>query len=86
MWNRLLLPLTGRKSGRVGSIIECCLRVRHGPSSQGGGPLLALFVGALVSCRAQPSEPHFPSAHREVAPIVGGTFSTEDARDRLGEA
>jgi ubiquinone/menaquinone biosynthesis C-methylase UbiE len=40
----------------------------------------------LASCRAQPSEPKFPAAHRDVAPIVGGTFSTEDARDRLGEA
>ena len=40
----------------------------------------------LAACRAQPSEPHFPAAHRDVAPIVGGTFSTEDARDRLGEA
>src|SRR5215212_11370608 len=40
----------------------------------------------LGACRAQPSEPHFPSAHRDVAPIVGGAFSTEDARDRLGEA
>ena len=43
-------------------------------------------VLCLAACRAQPSEPHFPSAHRDVAPIVGGTFSTEDARDRLGEA
>jgi ubiquinone/menaquinone biosynthesis C-methylase UbiE len=40
----------------------------------------------LASCRAQPSEPRFPSAHRDVAPIVGGAFSTEDARDRMGEA
>jgi ubiquinone/menaquinone biosynthesis C-methylase UbiE len=40
----------------------------------------------LAGCRAHPTEPHFPAAHREVAPIVGGTFSTEDARDRLGEA
>jgi ubiquinone/menaquinone biosynthesis C-methylase UbiE len=40
----------------------------------------------LAACRAQPSEPHFPSAHRDVAPIVGDTYSTEDARDRLGEA
>ena len=46
---------------------------------------LTLIV-ALASCRAQPSEPKFPQAHRDVAPIVGGTFSTEDARDRLGEA
>lgn len=41
---------------------------------------------ALLSCRAQPQQPRFPTAHRDVAPIVGGTFSTEDARDRLGEA
>jgi protein-L-isoaspartate O-methyltransferase len=47
------------------------------------GAMLAL---AIASCRAQPSEPKFPAAHRDVAPIVGGTFSTEDARDRLGEA
>ena len=40
----------------------------------------------LFACRAQPSEPHFPSAQRDVAPIVGDSFSTEDARDRLGEA
>jgi predicted methyltransferase len=46
-------------------------------------PLVALL---LLSCRAQPSEPRFPAAHREVAPIVGDTFSTEDARDRMGEA
>lgn len=47
-----------------------------------------LLAGALmlVSCRAQPSEARFPTAHRDVAPIVGGTFSTEDARDRAGEA
>src|SRR5947199_3789501 len=41
---------------------------------------------ALTACRAQPSEPHFPTAHRDVAPIVGDAFSTEDARDRVGEA
>jgi predicted methyltransferase len=40
----------------------------------------------LLSCREAPSEPRFPTAHRNVAPIVGDTFSTEDARDRLGEA
>ena len=46
----------------------------------------AAAVLALAACRAHPTEPHFPSAHRDVAPIVGGTFSTEDARDRAGEA
>jgi ubiquinone/menaquinone biosynthesis C-methylase UbiE len=41
---------------------------------------------ALASCRAEPGEPRFPQAHRDVAPIVDDAFSTEDARDRLGEA
>jgi ubiquinone/menaquinone biosynthesis C-methylase UbiE len=47
-------------------------------------PILAL--AALAACRAEPSEPRFPKAHRDIAPIVGDSFSTEDARDRLGEA
>jgi len=46
----------------------------------------AAAILVLAGCRAQPSQPQFPSANREVAPIVGGTFSTEDARDRAGEA
>ncbi len=46
----------------------------------------AAAVLALAACRAQPSEPRFPSAQRDVAPIVGDAFSTEDARDRVGEA
>jgi ubiquinone/menaquinone biosynthesis C-methylase UbiE len=46
-----------------------------------------LFVlAALASCRAEPQGPQFPDANRPVAPIVSGSFSTEDARDRLGEA
>ena len=47
-------------------------------------PLLAALL--LLSCRAQPQQPQFPSAQRDVAPIVSDAFSTEDARDRLGEA
>src|SRR5438270_5662250 len=43
----------------------------------------ALLLGA---CRAQPTAPSFPPAHRDVAPAVSDAFSTEDARDRLGEA
>ena len=46
---------------------------------------LVLIMG-LVGCRAQPTEPRFPKANRDVAPIVGDAFSTEDARDRVGEA
>ena len=46
----------------------------------------AALLLALAACRAEPGEPKFPKAHRPVAPIVGESFSTEDARDRLGEA
>ena len=45
-----------------------------------------LLAALLASCREASDEPRFPSAHRPVAPIVGDSFSTEDARDRLGEA
>jgi ubiquinone/menaquinone biosynthesis C-methylase UbiE len=47
---------------------------------------LLLAAAALASCRAAPDEQRFPKPHREVSPIIGDTFSTEDARDRLGEA
>ena len=47
---------------------------------------IVFFALILASCRAHPNEPQFPQADRPVAPIVGGTFSTEDARDRAGEA
>ncbi|MES2136789.1 MAG: methyltransferase domain-containing protein [Pseudomonadota bacterium] len=46
----------------------------------------AAALACLVGCRAQPSTPQFPKAHRDVAPIVDDAFSTEDARDRIGEA
>src|SRR4051812_32267522 len=48
--------------------------------------LAALILLSLGGCRAKPSEPHFPNANRPVAPTVSDVFSTEDARDRLGEA
>jgi predicted methyltransferase len=47
---------------------------------------LLLAALALVSCRNEPKQPAFPKAQRDVAEIVGDSFSTEDARDRLGEA
>ena len=50
-----------------------------------GGIAIAVSL-ALVSCRAEPVEPQFPKAERDVAPIVSDAFSTEDARDRAGEA
>jgi ubiquinone/menaquinone biosynthesis C-methylase UbiE len=47
--------------------------------------LLALGI-LLAACRETPSEPSFPDAGRDVAPIVSDRFSTEEARDRIGEA
>ena len=48
--------------------------------------LLVMLALALAACRAQAPEAQFPRAQRDVAPIVSDSFSTEDARDRLGEA
>ena len=46
-----------------------------------------LLVLSLAACRAEPQPARvFPEAGRDVAPIVGDSFSTEDARDRMGEA
>ena len=83
MWSKTL-SLEGE--GRVRAY-----RPRRTPSPQpsprrGEGAFVALLLLLLAACRAQPAEPRFPSAHRDVAPIVSDTFSTEDARDRLGEA
>ena len=47
---------------------------------------LLILAAALGSCRQAPEEQRFPKPHRAVSPIIGDSFSTEDARDRLGEA
>ncbi|HET7605274.1 MAG TPA: methyltransferase domain-containing protein [Sphingomicrobium sp.] len=47
---------------------------------------LAALLLATCGTQQQQQQQRFPAAHRDVAPIVGDTFSTEDARDRLGEA
>lgn len=55
----------------------------------GGSPgrLMALLILlGLAACRAAPQPNAFPEANRDIAPIVGESFSTEDARDRVGEA
>jgi ubiquinone/menaquinone biosynthesis C-methylase UbiE len=39
-----------------------------------------------AACRAEPQPDEFPKTGRAVAPIVNDSFSTEDARDRTGEA
>ncbi len=47
---------------------------------------LLIAAAMLAACREAPDEPRFPKPQREVAQIVGDSFSTEDARDRGGEA
>ncbi|QDP19003.1 methyltransferase domain-containing protein [Sphingomonas xanthus] len=54
-------------------------------SATGGFVVVALIL-VLAGCRAEPDAPQFPDAGRDVAPIVSDRFSTEDARDRVGEA
>jgi predicted methyltransferase len=49
------------------------------------GVRAALLALLAASCSAEPEQQIFPKAHRPVAPIVADTFSTEDARDRMGE-
>src|SRR5687768_8313992 len=48
--------------------------------------LAFLCAIALAGCRQDAPQAKFPEAHRDVAPIVSDSFSTEDARDRVGEA
>ena len=47
---------------------------------------MVLICAAVAACQAEPQSRVFPAAGRDVAPIVGESFSTEDARDRVGEA
>lgn len=46
----------------------------------------ALAALLLTACGSQSQQPRFPAAKRDVAPIVSASYSTEDARDRRGEA
>ena len=48
--------------------------------------LAVLLFALTAACRAEPQPNEFPKTGRAVAPIVNDSFSTEDARDRTGEA
>lgn len=47
---------------------------------------IALLAFVLAACERGEPQSIFPQAQRDSAPIVSDSFSTEDARDRLGEA
>ena len=51
-----------------------------------GWRILAAAALLLAACQQAAPKSEFPTAGRDVAPIVGDSFSTEDARDRVGEA
>ena len=47
---------------------------------------IGLLCFALAACDGGEPRSTFPKVQRDIAPIVSDSFSTEDARDRLGEA
>ncbi len=51
-----------------------------------GGTAALCALVFLTACRGEPEPSRFPDAGRDVAPIVSDRFSTEEARDRIGEA
>ena len=87
MWSKIPLPWMGRGRGGVKSgVARAVAHHPHPTLPHRGGGLTILALLLLAGCRAEPTAPRFPNANRDVAPIVGDTFSTEDARDRVGEA
>ena len=56
--------------------------------SRGSVPLGLAYCCLLVlpACQSEAPQANFPKAERDVAPIVSDSFSTEDSRNRLGEA
>lgn len=60
--------------------------MRNGASTALGTSGLLCVAFLLAACRSESDAANtFPSAGRDVAPIVSDAFSTEDARDRVGE-
>ena len=98
MWSSKFLPSPGwggEPSAEERMVEGACALSNYPSTSFAGSPshrfaagrkVAAALLLVLATCRAQPEQPQFPTAERDVAPIVGDTFSTEDARDRLGEA
>jgi SAM-dependent methyltransferase len=77
-------PSEGWSRGRcVGRFPSVSASRRHLPVP---GRILVVTFLLLAACREAPSETPFPDAGRDVAPVVSDRFSTEEARDRIGEA
>jgi predicted methyltransferase len=48
--------------------------------------VVALLAGLVLAGPVQAADPRFPRPDRPVAPIIASSYSTEETRDRLGEA
>ena len=71
----------------MNKLLSCRAKSRHVPRLRSERTAFLAIVTILAACRADPAgKSEFPAANRDVAPIIGDSFSTEDARDRLGEA
>lgn len=77
-------PERRRASAEVEGRIARPAQQRPSTSLRTNAVLLCL-AALLASCRSEPAQQRFPEPQRPVAPIVADAFSTEDARDRLGE-
>ena len=82
MWSRFILPHWGR--WRPEGLTEGAPSAASRHLPRWGRGLIAALL--LTACRETPQQPNFPEAGRDVAPIVSDRFSTEEARDRIGEA
>ena len=94
MWSKIL-PGTGRGTIRRRANGGGGLQSRGEPPPSAFGchlPVpgriffLTLLLAACDQPQPQPASQGFPKIQRDVAPIVSDAFSTEDARDRVGEA
>ena len=92
MWSRggeckvSVRPERRRASAEVEGRLRPPLANRPSTSLRTSGVLILFTTVLLTACREAPSEATFPDAGRDVAPIVSDRFSTEEARDRIGEA
>ena len=80
-------PRFARWRGSIGQRMNPSTSFAGPPPREIAGRVIIFATLLLAACRGEPSpKSEFPAAGRDAAPIVGDSFSTEDARDRVGEA
>ena len=68
------------------AVVEGRLSIRRPSTSLRTSGLLLAQCFLLAACQQPAPQSTFPAADRDVSPIVSDRFSTENARDRMGEA